>query len=263
MDGSRLSRALRRALGGLLVAGLLVTALAFYIYSPYLTLTAATGGTPTAAGPASSLVRPAETPTSGPWSTPVPSPTASASDPGGEQPGIRLVATVRTGEVFEVTETVRLPAPVTELTLAPPDLRSAGRGLRAAQPVASDLAVRAGDGSVALPRRTTRREMTVTLRRPTDRFVVRYRLHGTIRINEPSRAGRALGAVGPLVSGLPADLPVAASFPGEAVRNLRCAGLPVAEQACFAGRRPHVRVNQNLPLHAALVLVQLDLTRTG
>ena len=53
MDGSRLGHVLRRALGGLLVCGLLVTALAFYTYSPYLMLTAATGR-PAAAGPASS-----------------------------------------------------------------------------------------------------------------------------------------------------------------------------------------------------------------
>jgi hypothetical protein len=247
------------------VAGLLVTAVAFYVYSPYLTLTATTAGTPTSAGPASSGPPSEGHPGPGPASTPVPS-TATpgpVSDPGGRQPGIRLVATVRTGEVFEVTETVRLPAPVTDLRLALPDLRSAGRGLRSARPVVTDLAVRAGGVSVALPRRTVRQEMTVTLHRPTDRFVISYRLHGTIRISKPSRAGRALGAVGPLVSGLPAVFPVAASFPGEEVRNLRCTGLPVAEEACFAGRRPHVRVNQNLPLHAALVLVQLDLTRAG
>lgn len=247
------------------MAGLLVTALAFYIYSPYLTLTAATGGTPYSAGPVSSVSPPVDSPTPVGSSTPAPSATGPApeSDPGGQQPGIRLVATVRKGEVFEVSETVRLAAPVTELTLAPPDLRSAGRGLRAAHPVATDLAIRAGDHSVALPRRTVERTTTVTLRQPADHFVVRYRLHGTIHLNKPSSAGRALGAVGPLVSGLPHELPVAASFPGEAVRNLRCAGLAVADQACIAAGRPPARVNQDLPLHAALVLVQLDLTRAG
>ncbi len=265
MDSSRLGHVLRRALGALLVAGLLVTALAFYVYSPYLTLTAATGGASAPPGPASSVSPSGTGPTPVTSSTPVPTPTAPVPDssPGGQQAGITLVATVRKGEVFEVTETVRLAAPVTQLTLAPPDLRLAGRALRTARPVATDLVVRAGNRPAALPRRTVQSATTVTLPQPTDELVVRYRLHGTIRINKPSRAGRALGAVGPLVSGLAPDLPVAASFPGEAVRNLRCAGLPVAEQACFAGRRPHVRVNQDLPLHAALVLVQLDLMRVG
>jgi hypothetical protein len=258
-----LGHVLRRALGALLVAGLLVTALAFYIYSPYLTLTAATGGTAASAGPATSVSPPAESPSPVASSTRAPSPTAPApeSHPSGHQTGIRLVATVRKGEVFDVTETVRLPAPVTELTLTPPDLRSAGRDLRAARPMVTGLAVRAGDHSVPLPRRTMQSATTVTLRQPADRFVVRYRLHGTIHLNKPSSAGRALGAVGPLVSGLPPELPVAASFPGAAVRNLRCAGLPVADQACIAAGRPPARVNQDLPLHAALVLVQLDLTR--
>ena len=249
------------------MAGLLVTALAFYIYSPYLTLTAATGGTPASAGPATRVSAPAATGSAIPSSTPPPSATALAPDPdlppgpGGQQPGIKLVATVLRGGVFEVTETVRLAAPVSRLTLAPPDLRAAGRGLRSAHPVATDLVVRAGDRSVRLPSRTVQHPTTVTLRRPTDRFEVRYRLHGTVRLNQPSSAGRALGAVGPLVSGLPPALPVAAFFEGEAVKNLRCAGLPVDQEACFAGHRPHVRVNQDLPYAAALVLVQLDLTR--
>ena len=82
------------------MAGLLVTALAFYIYSPYLTLTTATGGTPASAGPATRVSPPADSPSPVASSTPAPSPTAPdpESHPGGQQPGIRLVATVRKGE---------------------------------------------------------------------------------------------------------------------------------------------------------------------
>ena len=265
MDGSRLGRVLRRALGGLLVAVLLVTALAFFIYSPYLTLTSATGPATPAARPAGVPLRTTSTRVASP--TPVPLPSAQApkadhpADPGGRQPGIRLVATVFGDGVFEITETVHLPAPVTHLTLAPIDLRSASSRLRSAHPIAVGVVVRAGDRAVELPRRTVQQASTVALVRPADRFEVRYRLYGTVKLNTPSSALRALGGVGPLVSRIPGDLPVAMSFLGKPVRNLSCTGLPVDQQACFAGRRyANVRANQDLPYRGSLVEVQLDLT---
>ena len=248
-----------------MVSGLLVAALAFYTYSPDLSLTAARGGPTTSAESVSSASPARSTASPTPSLTPLPSPTGQAPEadlppgPGGQQPGVRLLATVLPGGGLEVTESVRLRAPVSSLTLAPPDLRAAGRNLRSARPFATDVAVWADDRSVRLPNRTVRRARTITLSRPTDRLQIRYRLHGTVRISRPSRADRALGAVAPLVSRVPGDLPVAVAFRGEAVRNLRCAGLPIDQEACFAGHRPNVRVNRDLPYRAALVLVQLDL----
>jgi hypothetical protein len=260
-----MGRVLRRAFGGLLVAALLITALAFYTYSPYLSLAAAPDGPATSTTPSSGAPSGTSSASSAPSSTRSPLPRAASPDrnlppgPGGQQPGIRLVATVLPGGVFEVIETVRLAAPVSHLTLAPPDLRGAGRALRSARPYASDVVVRAGEQRAEPPRGTVRRATTVALGRPTDRFQVRYHLHDSVRHNKPSSAGRALGAVAPLTSRLPGDLPVAVAVRGEAVRNLGCVGLPVDQWACFAGKRPNVRVNRNLPLRAALVQVQLDL----
>jgi len=260
-----MGRVLRRALGGLVVSGLLVTALAFYVYSPYLSLTSTQDGPATSAESGLSTLPGKTTAVSTSSPTPIPSPTAPAreagspSSAGGRQPGLRLVATVLAGGVFEVTETVRLPAPVSTLTLAPPDLRAAGGDLRSAHPMATDVVVRVDDQSVPLPRGTVQRATTIAFHRPTDRFEIRYRLHGSVRVNRPSTAGRAVGAVAPLASRLPGDLPVAVAFRGEAVRNVSCVGLPLDQRTCFAGRRPNVRVDQNLPYRAALVLVQLDL----
>ena len=269
-----MGRAVRRACGALLVCGLLATALAFYTYAPYLNLTVPAGAvTPAApaAGttPTATRAEPEHSPTARAGGSPTltTAPTAEAPnddrppDLDGGEPGIRLVATVLAGGVFDVTETVRLPAPVTRLSLVPLDLRPAGGSLRSAHASVTDLVVDADDRSVRLPRRNVHRATTVVVGRATDRFEVRYRLHGTVRVSRPSRAGRALGAVGPLVSGVGDDLPVAMSFPGEAVSNLRCASLPVDQEACFAGRRPNVRVNRNLRHRDALVLVQLDLQR--
>jgi hypothetical protein len=259
-----MARVLRRALGGLLVAALLLTALAFYTYSPYLSLAAAPDGSATSITPPSSAPLGSSSSSPAPSSTPSPSPPAGYPDrnlpsPRGQQPGIRLVATVLPGGVFEVTETVRLATPVSHLTLTPPDLRAAGRVLRSTRPYATDVVVRAGEQRAEPPRGTVRRATTVALGRPTDRFQVHYRLHDSVRHNQPSSAGRALGAVAPLISRLPGDLPVAVAVRGEAVRNLGCVGLPADQWACFAGERPNVRVNRSLPLRAALVQVQLDL----
>ena len=122
VNGSRMGRVFRRALGGLLVFGLLVTALAYYTYSPYLMMPMP-AGPPTAAEPASSLTA---TPTRSPAPTSAPSPDAPDADvppddPGGRDAGIRLVAAVGQDQVFAVTEFVRLSKPVTSLTLLPPD----------------------------------------------------------------------------------------------------------------------------------------------
>jgi hypothetical protein len=248
------------------VAALLLTALAFYTYSPYLSLTAASGGLVTTEAASAGAPSEPSTASPAPSSTSTPSPTAGAPDrnlppgPGGQEPGIRLVATVRPSGAFEVIETVRLAAPVSRVTLAPPDLGAASRDLRSTRPFATEVVFRADEQqSVRPPRGRVQRPTTVALSQPTDRFEIRYVLRGSVRHNKPSSAGRALGAVGPMTSQMPGDSPVAIAVLGEAVRNLGCVRLPVDQQACIAGERPNARVNRNLPFRAALVQVQLDL----
>jgi hypothetical protein len=269
VDRFGLGRALRRAIGGLLVAVLLVTALAFYTYSPYLSLTAGAGGPVTSAVPtgSSSVPSTASVTTS---TTPSPSPTVGAADrdlppgPGGQEPGVLLLAVVRPDRVFEVTETVRLAAPVSWVTLTPPDLRRGSKYLQSARPEATDVVLRGAEQrAVRPPGGRVVKATTVALNQPTDRFEIRYRLHGSIRMSRPSTAGRALGAVAPLTSRLPAEMPVAVRVYGTAVQNLDCVGLPTDQRACFDGKRPHARVNQHLPYRAAVVQVQLDLQAAG
>jgi len=266
VDRSGLGPVLRRAIGGLLVSALLVTALAFYTYSPYLSLTAGARGLTTSAAPPTNRLPGPSTATVAPSVTAAPSPSAGSPDrelppgPGGQEPGVLLVAVVRPDRVFEVTETVRLAAPVSRVTLTPPDLRRGSKDLRSARPRATVVVVRsAGQRAVRPPDGNVAKATTVALSRPTDRFMIRYRLHGSIRMNKPSSAGRALGAVAPLTRRLPADMPVAVRVHGTAVRNLDCVGLPADQRACFDGERPHARVGHNLPYRVAVVQIQLDL----
>lgn len=255
-----MGRGLRRAAGAVVVCSLLVAAAGYYSYSPEFALTAGRGAAVSA--------EPAPEASTTPTATLSPSPTVTptTADPtpatGGRPASIRLVVTVEKGGVFEVTETVRLSAPVTRLDLAPPDVSLAGGALRTARAVVTDVDLRADGRLVRLPGRSVRRPTTVPLRTATDRFELRYRLHQTTRRNKNSPTpGRALGAVAPVVVGVPAEVPVAVAFRSPAVLNVICPCLPPAQQTCFAGRRPTVRVGPDLARKDALVVVQLDLRK--
>lgn len=254
-----MGRALRRAAGAVVVCSLLVAAAAYYRYSPEFALTAGQG----VADSAEPAPEESTTPTTAPSPSPTAAPTTAASDADPTPTtGIRLVVRVEKRGVFQVTETVRLSAPVTRLDLAPPDVRPAGGTLSTARAVVTDLEVRADDRSVRLPGRSVRRPTSVRLKLATDRFELRYRLHHTIRRNKKSpTAGRALGAVAPVVVGVPDGLPVAVAFRSAAVLNLSCPRLPPAQQTCFAGHRPAVRVGTELARKDALVVVQLNLRK--
>ena len=70
---------------------------------------------------------------------------------------------------------------------------------------------------------------------PASRFEVRYRLDRRDVRSLGSTAGRALSALGPLIPGVPPELPVATAVRGLPVLNLRCPHLRLADQACSAG----------------------------
>jgi hypothetical protein len=91
---------------------------------------------------------------------------------------------------------------------------------------------------------------------------LRYHLSGITVRSVPSRAGRALSAISPLVEGLPKDFPVAMLVSGSTVLNIECPILRrVRDQACSAGRPPNLRVSRKLPWNGAVIVVQFDLPR--
>ena len=274
MSDSRMGGVLRRAIGTLLALVLVAAAVGFYLGSPRLSATS--GPTPVATAEPVPLESPMESASPDPNPTPTPTPTRRPTPtpdssphrdlppgPGGREPGIRLTATTTPQGAFEMVETVRLAEPVTQLILAPPDLRPAGGHLQTKRPVAEALEVVAGGKKIKLTNTTVRRALVVHNPRPTDLFKLRYRLRGVTVSNTPSSSGRALGGVGPLVTGVPDELPVAVTVRGDSVRNLSCPCLPLDDQACAAGPAPKVRVNQNLRRKDALVVVQFDLGVAG
>lgn len=270
MDGTRIGRALRRTVGALLTVVLLVAAAGYYVYSPRRLESLAPDGRATSAEPVPDRTPTpsvAATRTGTPTPTRTPSVGGADSDlppgPGGRKPGIRLTARVLANGSIQVTETVRLVEAATTLALVPFDPTRAGTELRRVRPVATELVVLADGRPVDLPSRTVRESTSVRLPVVAERFVLRYRLRGVTVLSVPSPVpGRALGVLAPLTTGVPDDLPVAIDLPGARVRNVRCPGLPMALQSCFAGPRPHVRVSRALARRDALVVLQLNL-RTG
>jgi hypothetical protein len=189
-------------------------------------------------------------------------PSADDSPPSrnAQHAGIKLTARAMSDGTFDITEVVLLADPTQSVTLRPPDLRLLDNVLGHTRPVATDVQLTAGDRRVRVPGDTIRTSTSLALLEPTRRIELRYRMSGVTRRSKPSTAGRALAAVGPLITDVPPDLPVSVAVPGRSVRNLECPTLDATRQACAVGPPNAMRIDQPLPCHAALVMVQLDLS---
>lgn len=254
-SGARPRDLIRRVVGLTATLGLLTAAVAFYRVAPGLPTT------PVAPAPTT-------TPAVGPASlspTPTPSPAASESGslegPGITEPGIFVLATPGSDGSFDVAEMVRLAVPVTVLTLRPPAVAQAGRDFARAEPHADQVQVSAGSQPVMVPDGRVASVQTVAVSGSVREFELRYQLSGVTVRSVPSTAGRALAALAPLTTGVPADLPVMVAVNGRTVRNLQCPRLRLSEQSCATGTLPQLRINRALPRRTAVVVVQLDLPR--
>lgn len=208
-------------------------------------------------GAPSSSVLPSSSPSADRGSPPTGRPLAG---PGITEPGIQLIASPASDGSFDVSELVLLPVPQTELLLRPPPISQAGNEFRSRSPVATAIQLTAGDQPVILPSDTLRAALTVPLASSERRFELRYQLSGVTIRSTPSKAGRALAAIGPLTGVVAADLPVAVTVIGNGVRNLECRQLALDERPCASGELPELRVNRVLRWQESVVVVQLDLS---
>jgi hypothetical protein len=257
---------LRRAMGAVFVAALCVTAVTFYRDAPELPRSA-----PANAGVPPSLTSPAptaEATSASPSPTPSATPTRTTTSskvklpkgPGTTQPGILLMASPLPDGSFDVAEIVLLSTPTSSLGVGPPRLAYAGSRFSRAKPVASQVQVSAGDQPVLVPGGRVKQHVDLALSAPAKRIELRYHLSGITVRSVPSRAGRALTAISPLVAGVPKNLPVAMLVNGSTVLNIECPILRhVRDQACSSGRPPNLRVKQRLPWSGAVIVVQFDL----
>ena len=112
--------------------------------------------------------------------------------------------------------------------LVHPELALAGSRFAKAKPVASQIQVSAGNQPVMVPGGHVNQRMNLALAVPAKKIELRYNLRGITIRSIPSRAGRALTAISPLVEGVPKTLPVALRISGNTVLNIEC---PVATAA--------------------------------
>lgn len=257
----------RRALGAVAVAALCVSAVTFYRDAPELprSAPAGTSGPPSLTGPAPT----AQVPSASPSTTTSPTATRTTTStkaklpkgPGTTQPGILLMASPLPDGSFDVAEIVLLSAPTSSLRVGPPRLALAGSRFSRAKPVASQVQVSAGDQPVLVPGGRVRQHLDLALSAPAKRIELRYHLSGITIRSVPSRAGRALTVISPLVEGVPKGFPVAILVSGSTVLNIECPILRLRKQACSAGRPPNLRVSHQLPWSGAVIVVQFDLPR--
>jgi hypothetical protein len=250
---------LRRAIGLILVAGLSVSAVIFYRDAelPRSTPSVASG-TPSAPSAPSASPPPTAPP---PAATIAPAKTKLPKGPGTTEPGILLMASPLRDGSFDIAELVLLHTPASSIWLGPPELALAGSRFAKAKPIASQIQVSAGNQPVLVPDGRVDRRTNLALAVPTKKIELRYNLRGITVRSIPSRAGRALSAISPLVEGVPQTLPVALRISGSTVLNIGCPALRLREQACSAGRPPDLRVNRPLPWRSAVIVVQFDLPR--
>ena len=181
--------------------------------------------------------------------------------PGTTEPGILLIAGPISDGTFDVSEVAFFPDPVFEVTLRPPKISALGGSFRTSKAVAEQVQVSAGDQPVVVPRGRVSRATTLAFADPAERVELRYQLTGVTKRTQPSRANRALAAIGPLIASAPADLPVAIMVTGRSVRNLSCPYVRLSKRACSTGRSPRLRVDRSLPARDATIQVQFDLPR--
>lgn len=183
--------------------------------------------------------------------------------PGVTEPGISLTARPGSDGNFDVAEWVLLPAPISTLSLRPPPIDQAGKGFAGHSPVATAIALTAGDRPVMLPSDTLRAAVLLPLDSQERQFELRYQLTGVTIHSIPSTAGRALAAIGSLTGPVAAGLPVQIAVIGSRIRNLECPALTLDERSCAVGELPDLRVNRALPWRDSIVVVQLDLSGPG
>jgi hypothetical protein len=257
---------LRRAIGLILVAGLCVSAVTFYrdaelprsASSVGSDAQSATASTPTVHTPSAS---PSPTTSSKRIPPTAPAKTKLPKGPGTTEPGILLIASPLPDGSFDVAEIVLLASPSSSIWLGPPKVALAGSRFAKAKPVASQIQMSAGNQPVVVPGGRVNQRTNLPLAAPAKRMELRYNLRGITVRSIPSHASRALTVISPLVEGVPKTLPVALRISGSTVINIGCPALRLREQACSAGRPPHLRVNRELPWRSAMIVVQFDLPR--
>jgi hypothetical protein len=175
--------------------------------------------------------------------------------------GVHLSAAPGADGSFKVAESVIFDKPVTTLQLRVPPISEGGSTFDSMQPRAVAVQISAGGQPEVVPGGQVTGDVSLPLAAPASKVLLRYRLTGVAARTPGSTAGRALAALGPIVAGVPGNMPVAINIRGRTVLNLRCPHLRLGDQACSSGSNGDLSVSRLLPWQRSTVVIQLDLPR--
>lgn len=182
---------------------------------------------------------------------------ATARGPGRTTAGIQLIGQPRSDGSWDVIEYVRPGTPASTLKLSPLSIARLGGQFSGRTSGASSLQSTADDQVATIQGQGSDRQVIAPV--PAQQFVLRYVLTGATVRSVPSKAGRALTALGPLADPGDDSVPVQIITAGSTVRAVQCPLLGGDQQLCQSGTAPNLRVAAALPRRTALALVQFDL----
>lgn len=252
----------RRALGAIVVVGLLVAATVFYSVAPTPVPPVASAQDDEPAG--SARVDTAESTATVTVEAPepevAPAEAIPTEGPGVDEPGILMLLQPTAAGPLLVTEQVRLPKATTSITLAPPDVGRAGTMFADLKPRASDVQVSAGNQPVVVPGGEVSKSITLDV--PSgNRYEINYELTGAMVRSLPSTARRSLASASPLFAAAPPFMPVVVVAAGPSVLGLNCPLLSLSERACGDGTSLALQTNSPLSFKNAVVTIQFDLPK--
>lgn len=198
------------------------------------------------------------TTTAGPRTGESPAPRPSTG-PGIDVPGTAISARVASPTSLDVSESVLLAKATTSVTITPPAVAEASADLASLTPSLTGVQVTAGGQVVPVLEDRITKPTTLDLPAAATSIEVRYLLQDGVARTLPSKAGRALAGLRPVVT-LP-DSPVAYVFGGEEIIGVSCPDLGSTSYACVAGEPGRLAVAKSLPRAQSVVLLQINLPR--
>lgn len=202
---------------------------------------------------------PSSAPSAGPQTGASATPSRSTG-PGVDSPGVAISARVSTPTSLDVSELVRLAIPVTFFTIAPPDVTGAAKDLGTLTPALTEVQVTADGQVVPILQTRITGPLQVDLPTPANELEVRYVLDAAVVRTLPSKAGRALAGLAPVVAGAD-DSRVTYRFAGGEIIGVSCPDLGATAFACAGGEPGSLTVASPLERSESLVLLQLNLAR--
>lgn len=185
---------------------------------------------------------------------------APTTGPGIDALGTMISARVSGPDTILISESVRVAEPISVLVITLPDFKGVGGQLSSLTPALADVQISAGGQMVPILKDRVDKPLRLDLPAPATSIEVRYVLTSGIVRTLPSKAGRALAGLRPVVEA-GETAPVAYVFGGEEIVGVSCPDLGPTKYACAEGKPGQLTVRAPPPRSQSLALLQINLPR--